>query len=143
MKLMLDTNILVRLCHPTRYRDVQEWLRSLLMRGAEAPEILVSVLADYELRKVLLQRQATASLAHLDSLTRSIRYVPVTAETVRRAAEISARSAAAQSGRISDVDSLIAAQAQAEGAVLVTSDAALREIPGLAAKDWSEIAAEG
>lgn len=139
---MLDTGVLGRLCHPTEYRDVQEWLRSLLLRGADAPEILVSVLADYELRRTLIQRGAHAVLAHLDSLTRSITYVPVTAETVRRAAEISARSATEGRHRISDVDSLMAAQAQAEGAVLVTSDRALREVPGLMAKDWSEIGSE-
>jgi hypothetical protein len=33
----------------------------------------------------------------------------------------------------------MAAQATIEGAVLVTSDTALRRIPDLAVKDWSEV----
>lgn len=139
MKLMLDTNILVRICHSTAYRDVQEWFRSLLLRGNDAPEILVSVLADYELRRTLIRRGATANLAQLDSLARSVTYVPVTAEVVRRAAELSAGLTSEERGRISDVDVLIAAQALVESAVLVTSDRALTAIPGLTAKDWSEI----
>jgi predicted nucleic acid-binding protein len=138
---MLDTNVLVQLCHPTRYRDVQEWFRSLLLSGADSLEILISVLADYELRRVLIRRGANASLARLDDLTRSIRYIPVTAENVRRAAEISARLAA-DGQHVSDVDSLMAAQAIAEGAVLVTSDRSLQKVPGLTAKDWSELGVE-
>ncbi|WP_437301523.1 type II toxin-antitoxin system VapC family toxin [Sorangium sp. So ce426] len=136
---MLDTNVLVRLCHPTGYRDVQEWFRSLLLRGADAPEILVSVLADYELRATLTRRGANASLAQLDNLAQSVTYIPVTKETARLAAEISARSGGEGRSRVSGADALIAAQAEAEGAILVTSDRGLLEVPGLKAKDWSEI----
>jgi predicted nucleic acid-binding protein len=136
---MLDTNMLVRICHPTDYRDVQEWLRSLLLRGADAPELLVSVLADYELRRALLRRGAHASLAQLDSVVRSASYVPVTAEVGRRAADISAGLSPELRRRVSDVDILIAAQAQIENAILVTSDRALHDVPGVVAKDWTEI----
>jgi predicted nucleic acid-binding protein len=142
VKLLLDTNMLVRICHPTDYRDVQEWLRSLLLRGTGAPELLVSVLADYELRAVLLRRGAGASLAQLDSVARSITYVPVTAEVVRRAADISASLSPEERRRLSDADILMAAQAQAEGAILVTSDRALHHVPGLLAKEWKDIELE-
>jgi predicted nucleic acid-binding protein len=143
VKLMLDTNVLVRLCHPTGHREVQEWFRSLLLRGPDAPEILVSVLADYELRRTLIQRGAKASLAQLDSLAGSMTTVPITAEVVRRAADLSAcllsRLSPEARRRVSDVDILIAAQAELAGAVLVTSDRDFQAMPGVIAKDWSEI----
>jgi predicted nucleic acid-binding protein len=40
---------------------------------------------------------------------------------------------------LSDADLLMAAQAAVEGAVLVTSDMALRRIPSVSAKDWNEV----
>ncbi|MEP7119886.1 MAG: PIN domain-containing protein [Byssovorax sp.] len=136
---MLDTNILVRICLPTGNRDVQEWFQSLLLRGADAPEILVSVLADYELRKTLIRRGASTSLGQLDSLAGSMTYVSVTAEAVRRAADLAARLSPEDRRQISDVDVLIAAQAELAGALLVTSDHRLRAMPEITAKDWSEI----
>ena len=139
MKLLLDTNVLVRICHPTGHRDVKDWFRSLLLRGADAPEILVSVLADYELRRTLIQRGASAGLAQLDDVARSVTYAPVTPEVVRRGAELSARLRREGGNRVSDADVLMAAQAEVMGAILVTSDAALRSIPGITAKDWNEV----
>jgi predicted nucleic acid-binding protein len=140
LKLMLDTGILARICHPTQFRDVQDWFRRLLEQGRAAPELLVSVLADYELRRKLQDLHATESLRHLDTLARSLRYVPVTAETSRRAAELrQSLSGGDVDNRLSDADLLMAAQAAVEDAVLVTSDAALRRIPNVSVKDWSEI----
>lgn len=139
-KLMLDTNVLARICHATMYRDVQDWFRRLLERGAAAPEILVSVLADYELRRHLLAVNAKESLAHLDTLALSLRYLPVDAEASRRAALM--RKDMASSG-LSDAALLMAAQAQIEGAVLVSNDRALAGIPGLLVRAWSEVDPEG
>ena len=145
MRLMLDTNILARLCHPSSHRDVQEWFRRLLLRGADAPEFLVSVLADYELRRMLARIGAGASLAQFDNLARSMTYVPVTPEATRRAADIweQVRRGSATTARppLSDADILMAAQAELEGAVLVTSDRAIRTIAGITAKDWNEVEA--
>lgn len=140
LKLMLDTNVLARICHPTQFREVQDWFRKLLEQGPAAPELLVSVLADYELRRKLQDLHAAESLRHLDTLARSLRYVPVTAETSRRAAELR-QSLSSEPGHrgLSDADLIMAAQAAMEGAVLVTSDAALRRVPDVTVKDWSEI----
>jgi predicted nucleic acid-binding protein len=139
-KLMLDTDVLARICHPTQFRDVQDWFRKLLEQGRAAPELLVSVLADYELRRKLQDLHAAESLRHLDTLARSLRYIPVTAEVSRRAAELrqSLSSEPAHRG-LSDAQLIMAAQVVVEGAVLVTSDAALRHIPNVPVKDWSEI----
>lgn len=138
-KLMLDTNVLARICHPTQYQEVQEWLRALLARGADAPELLVSVLADYELRRMLLDVDASASLERLEAIARSLRYVPLSAEAGRRAAELRHALGKEATRGLADSDLLMAAQAQLEGAVLVTSDRAMLQIPGLVAKDWSEV----
>lgn len=137
LKLMLDTNVLARICHPTQYRDVQGWFRSILERGARAPEILISVIADYELRRKLLDEGAAESLLQLGELARSLRYVPLTAEASRRAAEM--RHVMGKTARVSDADLLMAAQAEIEGAVLVTNDHLIQRIPGIMAKDWNEV----
>jgi predicted nucleic acid-binding protein len=140
LKLMLDTDVLARLCHPTQFREVQDWFRRLLELGRAAPELLVSVLADYELRRKLQDLRASESLRHLDSLARSLRYVPVTAETIRRAAELRQTfSGELAHSRPSDVDLLVAAQAAVEDAILITGDKKLRRVPNVSAKDWSEI----
>lgn len=138
-KLLLDTNVLARICHPTEFRDVQEWFRSLLERGADAPELLVSVLSDYELRRKLLDVEATESLRQLDALARTLRYLPLTAEAGQRAAELRHSLKAKSARAFSDADLLMAAQAQIEGAVLVTNDPHLKRLPGIVAKDWNEL----
>lgn len=138
-KIMLDTNVIARICHPTKYREVQDWFRSVLEHGPAAPVVLVSVLADYELRRKLVEVDAGESLRRLDELARSLRYVPVTAEAVRLAAKLRLDVEAEALAGMSDADLLMAAQAQIEGAVLVTGDRRLRQIPGLVAKDWNEI----
>lgn len=141
LKLMLDTNVLAKICQPVKFRDVQRWFHQMLEQGSAAPELLVSVLADYELRRKLLEVHATESLEHLDTLAKFIRYVPVTAEAGRRAAELRQSLSGEPAQRdLSDADLLMAAQAAVEGAVLVTSDTALHRIPSVSAKDWSEIA---
>lgn len=135
-KLMLDTDILAKICHPTDFRDVQQWFRELLEGGVAAPELLVSVLAYYELRRALQDKGATESLERLDVLAKHLRYVPMTSDIARRATAL--HQSLAQEG-ISDAALLVAAQAIAEGAVLITSDVDLRRVPGLAVKDWTEI----
>jgi len=144
LKLMLDTNVLAKICQPVKFRDVQRWFLQMLEQGNAAPELLVSVLADYELRRKLLDVNATESLEHLDTLAKFIRYVPVTAETGRRAALLrQSLSGEPAQNNLSDADLLMAAQASVEGAVLVTSDTALHRIPSVSAKDWNELKPDG
>lgn len=137
MRLMLDTNVLVRLCHPTGHRDVKDWFRALLARGDAAPEIMISVLAYYELRRSLIAANADSSLGLLDELERSLRVVPVTVDVAQRAAELRRRWPRARPP--SDADVLMAAQAGLEGALLVTSDQDLLGLDEISAKDWHQI----
>ena len=66
MRLMLDTNVLVKICHPTAYLDVKEWFRAMLARGDSGPEIVISVLADYEIRRGLVAAGAVDLGTRLD-----------------------------------------------------------------------------
>ena len=140
LKIMIDTSVLGRICHPTEHSDVQEWFRSLLEQGSHVSEVLVSVLADYELRRHLLKMGAVESLRRLDDLAQCLRYVPVTAEAGRRAAEL--RQAMATQGMpgVSDAGLLMAAQAMIENAVLITNDRTTARIPGVQARDWTDVA---
>ena len=68
MKLLLDTSVLGWTCHPRKHADVRAWLR----RAVGIHELLVSEVADHELRRELLRIGATRSLAHLDELGREL-----------------------------------------------------------------------
>jgi predicted nucleic acid-binding protein len=132
MKLMLDTNVLVAVCTPGRHQDAKEWFRRLLL-AASPPELLVSVVADYELRRSASLHGATRSLEHFEEMAKAVRFVPLSAEATRRAASLSS------SAKLSDADAIIAAQAIEEGAVLVTTDSVFRGVEGLEARHWNEI----
>lgn len=120
MRLLLDTAVVGEICHPRKYDDVRAWFA----RAAAAHEMLLSEVADYELRRELLRIDSRRSLDRLDELTRELRYIPVTTATWRAAARLWAlqrkagRVTAAEGGLDGDV--LIAAQALAEDAVIVT-----------------------
>jgi predicted nucleic acid-binding protein len=143
MKLLLDTNVLARLCHPTAYRDVQRWFRELLERGDSAPEILIPVLADYEIRRAFLTRGASASLEQLDRIEAVARTLPVTPQATRMAAELRSKLGCPPGADLSDADLVIVAQAQLEQAVLVTSDRAIKELANVVAKDWDAVNLDG
>jgi predicted nucleic acid-binding protein len=120
VRLLLDTAVVGEICHPRKYDDVRAWFA----RAAAAHEMLLSEVADYELRRELLRIDSRRSLDRLDELTRELRYIPVTTATWRAAARLWAlqrkagRVTAAEGGLDGDV--LIAAQALAENAVIVT-----------------------
>jgi predicted nucleic acid-binding protein len=120
VKLLLDTGVLGQVCHPRRYHDVRAWCR----QAATAHEVLIPEVADYELRRELIRIGAQRSIDHLDELERELRYVPVTTVIWRQAARLWAlqrqrgQPSAAPAGL--DCDVLLAAQALAEGATVVT-----------------------
>jgi predicted nucleic acid-binding protein len=120
MKLLLDTGVVAEICHPRKHADTKEWLG----RVSALHELLLSEVVDYELRRELLRIGARRSVLALDELGRTITYAPVTTATWRAAAALWARARLA--GRPSapadalDVDILIAQQAIAGGAVVVT-----------------------
>lgn len=120
MRLLLDTGVLGQICHPRKHHEVRTWFR----RAVRDHELLVSEVADYELRRELLRIDSRKSIDRLDELTRELRYLPVTTATWRAAARLWAEQR--RTGRVTgeglDGDVLIAAQALEELATVVTTN---------------------
>jgi predicted nucleic acid-binding protein len=120
VRLVLDTGVLGQICHPRKYHDVRAWFRQAVFEH----DFLISEIADYELQRELLRISSFRSLARLDELNRELPYLPTTTQTWRTAAHLWAQQR--QAGRVTaeglDGDLLIAAQAMAEGAAVVTSN---------------------
>lgn len=141
MKLLLDTGVVGQICHPRKHQDVRRWFADAVAQH----ELLISEVADYELRRELIRIGATRSLTRLDELARELRYVPVTTATWRSAANLWAwlrrtgRPGAADAGLDGDV--LIAAQAIAEQATVVTTNPRHFE-PLVRAIRWDESLSE-
>lgn len=137
MRLLLDTGVVGQICHPRKHRDAREWFASVV----DEHELLVSEIADYELRRELIRIGATRSLARLDELGRELRYLPVTTATWRSAARLWAwvrrTGKTTASGDALDGDVLIAAQAITEDAIVVTTNPRHFE-PLVRAVHWSE-----
>ena len=113
--VVLDAGPLGLVANPKgRPRAVQcrQWARDLLAAGVR---VVVPEIADYEIRRELLRRGATASLQRLDQVKAGLEYDPITTAVMLRAAELWA--AAQCAGRPTappealDGDCLLAAQA--------------------------------
>ena len=140
MRLLLDTGILARACHPRRYREVQEWLLAL---AALPHELMVSPISLYELRRGLARRGAQESLELLSRLTQHLVGLPVTIDAVEEAAALAER-ASAGGAEVADADLLLAAQAKLAGAVWVRADAKLASLGpscGVDVRTWQAIGA--
>jgi len=113
--VLLDSGPLWRLCSARlseENRRCAEWLLRILARGdrVQVPEIV-----DYEVRREALRARNLRALTRLDELGRSLGYVPLTTEAMRRAAEFwaSGRQRGFPTGPEAglDVDVILAAQA--------------------------------
>ena len=118
---------------------MQLWFRDLSEHDEATLEILVSVLTDYEIRRELLARGAMASLEQLDRITAAARYVQVTPEAARVAAELRARLRTDTRARFSDADLIMVVQAKLEHAALVTTDRWIHALPDIDARDWNAL----
>jgi predicted nucleic acid-binding protein len=122
MRLILDTGVLGRVVHPRKHADAKAWLGAVV--GSH--DVLVSEVCDYELRRELIRIGAQRSLERLDELERELRYVPVTTSVWRAAARLWAvgRRAGRPTADAASIDGdvLLAAQARAEDAVIVTTN---------------------
>jgi predicted nucleic acid-binding protein len=141
MRLILDTGVLGHVVHPRKHPEAKRWLAAIV--GVH--EVLVSEVCDYELRRELIRIGALRSLDRLDELERELRYVPVTTSVWRSAAQLWAlgrRAGRPTADEASlDGDVLLAAQARAEDAVIVTTNARHFELFA-DARLWTEIGAD-
>ena len=96
MNLLLDTNILTRLCYPVKLenRPIAEWFNAALTAHGRELMIYIPEVADYEARRGLLHlalrsgRETTRSLLHLDRLAELFIYLPLNTSMMRRAARL-------------------------------------------------------
>ncbi len=145
MRLLLDTGILARACHPSRYRDVQKWLYAIAARRPPVHELLVSPISLYELRRALTRRGARESIEQLSRLTQHLIGLPVTIDVVEEAAAL-AEQVPDGVTKAADADLLLAAQAKLGGAVWVRADESLVNLGshlGIDVRPWKAIDASG
>jgi predicted nucleic acid-binding protein len=115
--LVLDSGPLGLITQPQRSHQVvaiTDWLKDCLRTGAR---VLVPAIVYYEIKRELLRANKTVGIARLDLFVNaaSDRYIPLTDDSLRLAAELWAHSR--QAGRPTadatalDIDVLLAAQA--------------------------------
>ncbi len=94
----------------------RRWVQTLLAAGVR---VVVPEIADYEVRRELLRVGATAGLARLDLVKAKLHYVPLTTDTMLRAAELWAdvrrRGMPTAAPEALDGDAILAAQALMAG----------------------------
>jgi predicted nucleic acid-binding protein len=145
--LLLDSNILSKVVHPSveEHRPVAAVIQRLL--EDDRFEVLVPEITDYELRRKLLhigyrphqgRKWAREALINLDQMV-SLRYLPLTTETMKLAASLWAQTRF--EGRLRgpeeslDIDVILAAQAQqAGGQIITTNEKHFRDIAEIF--DW-------
>jgi len=152
MRLILDTNLLRRLCHTTHHPDLLEWLQAWLERELEHDDtgIFISAAVEFELRRGYLWQldkhpSVRFVLARLDMYCDTLTVLPITQQTLHRAAQLWADARrggykTAPDHHI-DWDVIIASQALELGAVVVTSNTRHFTCYGADARDWPDIAA--
>jgi predicted nucleic acid-binding protein len=115
--LFLDSGPLGLITQPQRSHEVvaiTDWLKDCLLAGAR---VLVPAIVYYEIKRELLRANKVIGIARLDAFANAApdRYVPLTDDALRFAAELWARSRRA--GRPTadatalDIDVMLAAQA--------------------------------
>ena len=146
--LFLDSGPLGLLTHPQRSEEViavTDWLSRVLLAGSQ---VIVPAIVYYELKRELLRAKKTFGIGRLDLFVNSSpgRYLPLSDEALRLAADLWARSRQegrpTAEGKALDIDVLIAAQALAmrvEVTIVTTNAKHLSQF--VSAKHWNEIPA--
>lgn len=143
--VLLDATPLGLSVHARQRPDFVEWLQEARVRGL----VVVPEIADYELRRELLQANLVLSVRRLDRLISRVTYQPLSTTIMRRAARLWAETR--QRGRPTadphalDADVILAAGAQelveAGHDVVVATDNARHLSLFVDARHWSDIEA--
>jgi predicted nucleic acid-binding protein len=132
LRLVLDSNILGKVCHPKP--AVNRALASWVLDCLSSPDqrIVIPEIADYECRRVLVWRavhrgvpEAKESLLRLNALRRAADYLPIDSSAMLLASDLWARARARGHATDGDqalgADVILAAQAlRCAGAQVVT-----------------------
>lgn len=142
-RFVLDATPLSLFCHPNRrlpdVRELRAWVRRQVASGHE---VYIPEIADYEVRRELLRAGRTEGLRRLDEAHTELLVLPLSGSMLRRAAEFwaQARNAGHPTAppEALDADVILAAQAEAAGAVVVTANT--RHVGRfVTARHWREI----
>ena len=129
--ILLDAGPLGILANPSLSAlafQCRNWADALLAQG---DQLMISEVADYEVRRELLRAGKTKSIARLDLLKTSLLYLPINTATMLKAAEFWAQ--ARQMGKPTahhlrlDADMILVAQAallieDGDGVIIATSN---------------------
>ena len=144
--LFLDSGPLGLITQPQRSHEViaiTDWLKNCLVAGAR---VVVPAIVYYEIKRELLRANKPIGIARLDAFVNATpdRYVPLTDDALRFAAELWAQSR--QAGRPTadamalDIDVLLAAQAlRVEGLPVVATTNPKHLSQFVAALHWMDI----
>lgn len=138
-KIILDAGPLGKIAHPRPNPEITNWLQDVLSAG---DEVIIPEIADYEVRRNLLLSQLTKSIERLDHLKKFLTYLPLTTDTMLKAAELWANARktgqpTADSKEL-DADVILAAQTIREGGIVATENIGhLSRF--VAAKHWQDI----
>ena len=131
IRYLLGTNTVSYIIkgHPLRVR--QHLLR------VPAEQIAISVITEAELRFGAAKKVGAVNLKMaVEEFLRRIAILPWDSEAAQRYAELPVEIE--RTGRpLANLDLMIAAQALAAGAILVTSDASLRRLKQIRSEDWT------
>jgi len=142
MGLLLDTNVLIRLCHPKNQPELLRWFDEWMARAAHsnAVQVYLSPVAEYEAKRGYLYKlhksdsnnDSLLALARLNKLRELMPRAQLDDAAWRRAANLWAEARlngyqTAPDHHI-DWDVIIASQALELDAVVVTSNANFRRI---------------
>lgn len=113
--VFLDTGIIGLVTHPTGGDEPKKCIKWLLSLIENDIKVCIPEVCDYEIRRGYLHRNNIISLAKLDQLIDTLRYIPINSSMMRKAAELWAKSR--QMGQTTadpkelDVDVVLCAQA--------------------------------
>src|SRR5690242_6807785 len=88
MMVLLDAGPLGRITSPHATPinvQARQWLRQVVNNGAQ---VLISEVADYEVRRGLVLAGSSRGIAELDQSHQVLRYIPITTATMRKAADV-------------------------------------------------------
>lgn len=83
--VLLDSGPLGMIAHPQASEEIEAWLDDLDAKGVLT---LIPEIADYEVRRELLQADRTKSIQRLNRYKLVLGYVPLTTDTMLLAAEL-------------------------------------------------------
>lgn len=120
---VLDAGVLGQASHPRRNPELDHWFEEMSAAGAC---FIIPEIADYEVRRELLRCDKAAGLRRLDDLKSVFDYMPITTPIMLLAAKLWAdirkRGQPTAPNHALDGDVILAAQALAASAAVVTDN---------------------